>query len=387
MSVGELVGRCRRVAAEGEEVLGYFDGVYGLAGPPAMRERISERIAPFISDGAASVGATCAPDVTISGVAAPAPLELCDRVRSEGERIEIDASLYPSATAGFRLAADDGILVLVEKTGSLCVLRPDERIAGVFNPTAENLELDLTRLAKSLVSLHCEARGMAMLHASGVVTSGGCVLFAGDSRNGKTTTLLESMAGFDLALLSCDTSIVSETGSGLRARGWPSNFSVSIGTMLDFPDLHPHLDPSMRELGYAEAWGIHPKHVLDTHAVSAAAGWETRPEADLEVIVALELSTEGNGVGIAPCSGEQLDEFLAGVTLGSADPLYPDWHRYWQHAAVDRRPVVDLGEWVRRGRLKAYSMRWAPPPQTLLRRIPILDDVHRHTLSVRGGRS
>jgi hypothetical protein len=226
---------------------------------------------------------------------------------------------------------------------------------------------------------------MAMLHASGVVTSGGCVLFAGDSRNGKTTTLLESMAGFEVAMLSCDTTIVAGVDSALRARGWPSSFSVSIGTMHDYADLHPHLEPEMRELGYAEAWGIHPKHVLDTHAVSTAASWELCPEAELRAIVALELSTEGKGVGISPLSDKGLNEFLGGVMLGSADPLYPDWHRFWEHASGIRcRPLVDLGEWVRRGRLEAYSMRWAPHPQALLRRIPVLDDVHRHTLSVRG---
>lgn len=385
MTITQLVERCRQVAVEGQEVLMYLDDVYALAGPPALRERIASKLAPFVSNGNAAATPTRTLGVTISGVAAAAPLEICDRVRTEGERIEIDASLYPTATSGFRLATDDGHLVLIEKTGSLCVLRPEERIAGIFNPSGENLEQDLMRLVKSLISLHCEAQGMAILHASGVVTNGGCVLFAGDSRNGKTTTLLESMAGFEVAMLSCDTTIVSAAGSALWARGWPSNFSVSIGTMLDFTDLHPHLEPQMRELGYVEAWGIHPKHVLDTHAVSAAASWELCPGAELQAIVALELSTEGKGVGISPLSGEELDEFLVGVTLGSSDPLYPDWHRFWEHTSgIRRQPVVDLGEWVRRGQLEAYSMRWAPSPQTLLRRIPVLDDVHRHSLRVCG---
>lgn len=378
MTVANLLACCERVAASGRDVLSYVDDAYAIAGPATLREKVVAAFDPFATP--APAGAT--PVVQVCAVPEAAPAGLLDWIEAGGERIDIDASLYPTATDGWSKWVDGTRLVVTRKTRTLFALAPGSRLAGVFNPDPIALEVDTMRLAKSLIALHCEARGMRLLHASGIEFGGCAVLFAGDSRNGKTTMLLEAMAGFEAGMLSCDTSVVYEAANGLRVRGWPSNFSVSVGTMLDFSDLLTHLTPAMRKLDYRGAWDIHPKHVLLAAGVAAEASWRVRPGGRLMAIVALTLSTEG-GTGLTPLSGAELDEFLPGVTLGSADPLYPDWHGFWEHAQPpDARPVLQLGEQVRKGDLEAYAMRWAPPPQALLRRIPMLDRIHRNTIAV-----
>lgn len=378
MTVASLLERCERAMALGQDVLSYVDDAYAIAGPSALREKIVAAFDPFATPAPAG---TC-PVVQVCAVPEAAPADLLDLVETGGERIDIDVSLYPTATDGWSVWIGETRLVVTRKARTLFVLAPGSRLAGVFNADPVSLEVDTMRLVKSLIALHCEARGMRLLHASGIEFAGCSVLFAGDSRNGKTTMLLEAMASFEAGMLSCDTSIVYEAANGLQVRGWPSNFSVSIGTMLDFSDLLAHLTPPMRKLGYREAWDIHPKQVLLAADVAEGANWRIQPEGRLAAIVTLTLNPEGE-IGLTPLSGAELDEFLAGVTLGSADPLYPDWHGFWGKAPPpDARPVLRLGERVREGELEAYAMQWAPPPQTLLRRIPMLDRIHRNTIAV-----
>jgi hypothetical protein len=378
LTVTNLLKRCKRAAASGQDVLSYVDDAYAIAGPPALRQKVIAAFDPFATPAPPEIR----PAVQVCAVPEAAPANLLDWVETAGERIDIDISLYPTATDGWCVRVGGTRLVLARKTRTLFTLAPDSHLAGVFNADPIALEIDTMRLLKSLIALHCEARGMRLLHASGIEFGGCSVLFAGDSRNGKTTMLLEAMAGFEAGMLSCDTSIAYETTSGLRVRGWPSNFSVSVGTMLDFSDLLAHLTPSMRKLSYLEAWDIHPKHVLRAADVVAGANWRIQPGGRLAAIVTLTLSPEG-GIGLTPLSGVELDEFLAAVTLGSADPLYPDWHGFWKEAPPpNARPLLQLGEWVRTGELEAYAMRWAPPAQTLLRRVPVLDRIHRNTIAV-----
>jgi HAMP domain-containing protein len=378
LTVANLLERCKRATASGQDVLSYVDDAYAIAGPSALREKVVAAFDPFAIPAPAGIRA----EVQVCAVPEAAPADLLDWVETAGERIDIDVSLYPTATDGWSMWVGGTRLVLTRKTRTLFALAPGSRLAGVFNADPISLEIDTMRLLKSLIALHCEARGMRLLHASGIEFGGCSVLFAGDSRNGKTTMLLEAMAGFEAGMLSCDTSIVYETANGLRVRGWPSNFSVSVGTMLDFSDLLSHLTPPMRKLSYREAWDIHPKHVLLAADVAAGANWRIQPGGRLAAIVALSLSPEG-GIGLTPLSGAELDEFLTGVTLGSADPLYPDWHGFWEEAPPpNARPLPQLGGWVRRGELEAYAMRWAPPAQTLLRRVPVLDRIHRNTTAV-----
>ncbi len=378
MSAAELGERLAAARAAGGERLSYVDDSYLLVGPRSIVAETTAAVAPFVCR-AETAGAA---DATLCAIPEPPPAELRARVEAEGERIVVDASLYPSASEGRRLDLGSQRLVLIEKTGSLCALAPGERLAGIFNGDPDRLAGDALRLLKSLVTLHCEARGMLVLHASGVVLDGRCFLFAGDSRNGKTTTLLGALDRFDVDMLSCDTSVVWAGPEGLSVRGWPSNFSVSIGTMLDFESLLDHLEPQMRRLGYAEAWDIHPKHVLETSAVAAGAGWRIEPQARLDGVVALSFAPGGE-VGLEPLGGAALGEFLAGVTLGSRDALYPDWHGFWPRALPATEPPLDLGAAVAAGQVEAWSMRWAPAPETLLRRIPALDRVHRHTVACR----
>jgi hypothetical protein len=378
MSSADLMARiCSACSGDGLQ-LSYVDDCYLLVGPGQIVAETVTALAPFVRPGPA----TAVPDVALCVLSEPPPAELCAKAEVEGERIVIDASLYPSATKGWRLDLDSYRVVLIEKTGSLCVFAPGERLVGLLNSDLDRLAEDAQRLLKSLIMLHCERRGMLVLHASGISLDGRCFLFAGHSRSGKTTTLLGALDRFEVDMLSCDTSVIWTSGSGLRVRGWPSSFSVSVGTMFDFETLLDHLEPEVRSLAYDEVWSIHPKRVLETSALAASAGWQIQPEGKLDGIVALAFAPDGQ-VGLEPLGGPSLGDFVGSVTLGSRDVLYPDWHGFWSLVIPIAKASVDLCAAVEAEDMKAYSMRWAPAPETLLRRIPTLDRVHRHTLACR----
>jgi hypothetical protein len=309
------------------------------------------------------------------------------RLEGEGSVVTVDASLYKETSSrGFRFKGRRGYAIFVEKTRSVCLFRPDAGAIHVLNEDEDALARDTVRLVKSLVSLDAERRGHIILHASGAVLGGRQgVLFLGDSRNGKTTILLEVLDRFDAAMLSCDTSVLRLEEGRLVARGWPSNFSASIGTVFDYEGLSPLVPKDKRGLSYREAWDIFDKHVLDTMDVITCLGCSVVPEHPVHVLVCLRFDPSAR-TAIAPIGDcAAIQEWLTRVYLGSRDPLYPNWHGFW---SVDDRgideSIATFAERIANSGIRVYQMDWAPGPEALLRRVDELDRHSRKTAAMRG---
>jgi hypothetical protein len=352
--------------------LSYLDEHFAVHGPDEIVERVAARLAPFVTRGPSRPGAT-----EVHAVAGRHDALLA-RTLAEGREVVVDASLYDSNSLGRRLDLEDGHLVAIERTGTLCAFLPGAGVVVVLQPDARVLESELSRTVKAVITAGCERRGCVVVHASGVVTPAGTTLFTGDSRNGKTTILLEALSAFDTSMLSCDTCVLRAGPGGVTARGWPSNFSVSIGTIHDYPVLHALADAEHRELTYTQAWAIHPKHVLDTHDVIRAASVEITPQASVSALVALRFAPDER-TGLEPIDdADAIRAALAEVCLGSRDPLYPNWHGF-----VDVTPeTIDanlsaVADGLLAAGVEAHSMTWAPGPITLLRRVGVLEPACR----------
>lgn len=363
LAAGVLPGEAR--------TLRYGDCVVRVASPAdGFARRLSEQLVPYFDE---------APDdgtpVSVQVFAVPRTVEL-PAARALGTKVVIDASLYPTNTVGWRLDEDGQHAVTVEKTGTVCLFLPDDGVAYVFNGDLDGLRLDTERLVKGLVTVAAERAGEVVLHASGVVTEQGtAVLMPGDSRNGKTTVLLHALTHFSVDMLSCDTSFLRRDGEELRARGWPSNFSVSTGTLHDFAGLHALMTPRQRRLSYRDAWAIYPKEVLSTPDVLEQLGTRVVPRARIGAVVFLNFDCAAT-TGITPVDDPAVVRaWLRQVCLGSRDPLYPNWHGFWTASEDEiERQIEELSDWITEA-LPVHQLDWAPGPDQLLRHVDLLDDV------------
>jgi hypothetical protein len=370
MSCSEVLADLPRSPETTMIKLKYIDDSFEIDAEKELLTTVQARLTPFIVRSDQPDDST----VLIRVVQADEH-PLAETVRARGRRIAIDESLYEeSRSDGWRLELEDGWAIVIEKTGTLCVFCPAERTILLTSPSMDALLGDTVRTIKSLVGLHAEDRGYPMFHASGTVTSDGAVLFLGDSRDGKTTILLHCLTGFRTKLLSCDTSVLRLEGSRLIARGWPSNFSLSVGTSHDFPMLLPLMGSDFARLPYTQAWDIYPKEVLHTHDVVDALRTSFLPESDVRALVAVRFDPESPTGIVRHDDVDELERTLGKVCLGSRDSLYPNWHGWWTPSDEDltahiRRVAQDA---LDHG-VEFHRMTWAPGPETLLRRVDVLD--------------
>jgi hypothetical protein len=312
----------------------------------------------------------------VSAEALAAPQELIEALSREPDTIQIDTSLYRDlASTGARVGTQSHYAIRITSTATVCVFDKDKNRIGLFNLEPEALERDLLRILKSLAMLSAELRGCLIVHASGVVLPDGrAALFLADSRNGKTTILLEALTKFRTAMLSCDTSILRLEGQDLLARGWPSNFSLSLGTAYDYLPLYSLLSQVDTGLDYATAWRVWDKRVLQTDAVLAALDCGLVPEAKVASVTCLRYDPTGT-TGVLPIrSPDHLADWLRRTYLGSRDPLYPNWHRFLE--VDDSQICAAINHYSERmfvAGVTAYEMCWAPSPESLLRMVPELE--------------
>lgn len=378
MNCREIMAHMPRSPEATRITLRYIDDSFVVDADEGLLSAVEARLAPFMVSSTEEKE----PTVIVRAVGAEQH-RLAEIVRARGKYIVIDASLYPeSRSDGWRLELEDGWAIVIEKTGTLCMFWPAERTITVVSPSPGTLLCDTERTVKSLIGLYAEHRGFPIFHASGAVTHEGAVLFLGDSRNGKTTILLHSLTGFRTRLLSCDTSVLRLEGSRLIARGWPSNFSLSVGTSHDFPSLLPLMSTAHASLSYTDAWEIYPKEVLRTHDVVGATATNFFPEAEVRALVAVCFKPDAP-TGIERVDDvDALDEALDKVCLGSRDSLYPNWHGWWTPSDEDLSATI---RGLARGALERdvgfHKMTWAPGPESLLRRVKILDraSIARHS--------
>lgn len=354
-------------------VLTYHDCRLAVRAPRGLAASVAQVLSPFVTvaDGPGADPVEVTVEVTVGSRQAAAAV--ADSVRANGSRIPIDASLYPTNTDGLRLQDAAGTVILIEATGTMCWFAARSTVVRIHAVDRETAQADLARVVKNLFTSWGERAGGILLHASAVLVDGQGIMLPADSRNGKTSLLLELLTGTECEMVSCDTVLLQIDDGSARLAGWPSNFSVSVGTVYDFPALVPLLASSFQGLSYSQAWQHYPKEVLSTHEVLDRIGAKVSTAAPLAATVFAAFDPAGTTSLVPLGDREQVRSRLRPVTLGSLDPLYPNWLGYWQTPEeVLAERIAQVAAWMC-ARGQTYQLTWAPGPMQLLRHVPLVD--------------
>jgi len=296
-------------------------------------------------------------------------------------RLQVDTSLYKHlASEGLRWGGEGQYAIMIELTQTWVFLDKATAMVDVYQPNDNRCLTDTVRMIKSLYTPALELAGGIQLHGSAVTGQGGCILILADMWHGKTTLLLELLAQFNVSQLSCDTVILTDSpNEGIHVAGWPSPFSVSHGTLADFPELYPHFPVDRTRTRYQVLWEERKKSVLTSSEIVRSFDTTLVPESSRLDVCILARFAPHEPSGIERVSDpDLLRAFLRGVCLGSRDPIYHNWHRLI--VCPDERLDASIDEWSHRllETAEVYRMTWAPSAVSLMKRVPKVARLHKH---------
>ena len=297
-----------------------------------------------------------------------------------GSDVVVDTSLYKHlASTGARWGDESRYVIHIRVSDTWVAFDKPSRQMDLYHADPRACVLETVRLVKGVFMPALERSGAVQLHGSAVVSHEECVLILGDMWHGKTTLLLELLSQFNVAQLSCDTVTLSTGGNGATiVTGWPSPFSVSHGTMADFPELYPSFPADRRAVGYARLWEEGRKEILTSSDVVERFGTHLEPRCARLAICLLVRFAPGEPTRIEPVTtAEALEAFLQTVYLGSRDPIYHNWHQF---LVCDPDSIdTSISAWAQRlAAIDTYRMTWAPSAVSLMKRIPRLARAHKH---------
>jgi hypothetical protein len=302
-------------------------------------------------------------------------------VAPDGEHVSVDTSLYKHlASDGVKLMVAGGYVIRIESTRTWVFFDASTQRVDVYQPDRDLLVRDGVRTIKSLVTPAVERAGGVQLHAAAVALEDGrAVILLGDMWQGKTTLLLELLAGFRVRQLTCDTVVLLPRGEGISVHGWPSPFSVSHGTMSDHPELAAAFPPDRRDVAYDSLWREGRKAVLSSIDVVRLFGTTIAPTATeiADCLVVRFKPDEPTGLRTTEDQAE-VASALQAMYLGSRDPIYHDWHRYIQVTDADIDKNIEA---IARRLIESCPvtvMTWAPSAESLMKRVPALGQAHKH---------
>lgn len=303
-----------------------------------------------------------------------------DLPTGESQEIFVDTSLYVhQASKGQRWEHSGYSWVRIEVTNTWVRIDKVECIMDLYQPSAEARYLETIRAIKGLFTAALEAGGSIQIHSSAVVGRGGAILILGDMWHGKTTLLLEMMAHFRVSQLSCDTVVLtSNPGGGILISGWPSPFSVSHGTIADFPELYSFFPPERSSVEYSYLWQERKKSVLSSLDVVRQFSTELIPHcSDLQACIFARFAPQEASELREVRDVETLEQFLSTVYLGSRDPIYHNWHELFVCSNENVNTLIS--QWAARllNTTPVYSMTWAPSAVSMLKGIPRVARVHK----------
>lgn len=295
--------------------------------------------------------------------------------------IDVDTSLYPHlASRGIRYRGSGAHAVCIEATGSFFVFENSVRKIEGFQSDPALARRDCVRLIKGLFTQAIERAGGLQLHSSSVVIDGEAILIIGDMWQGKTTLLLELMSSFEVAQMSCDTTVlrIDERGR-LRAFGWPSPFSVSHGTMADHPLLYGFFPEERRSVPYGDLWAQGKKSVLTSEQVVRAMGSKVVPTAEGIRLCLVSRFRPAGPIGVQSIdSVEEFRQYLRAMYLGSRDPIYHNWHGFIEVDAVAiEENITHMADRLATS-CDIRCMTWGPSAESMLSTLPALAPSHRH---------
>ena len=344
--------------------------------PAAVLEPLRDELEPFIAvrDNAPQAE----PLLALALRAEPAAATW--REVADGERVVVDTSTYVHlASQGLRFPVEGGYVLRIDLTATYVFFDGSARRAVLYQPELDLLARDAARLIKSILIVLIEAHGGIQLHASGVTLDDGrAVLLLGDTRQGKTTLLLELLSGFRVQQLSCDAVVLLPDGErSVTVHGWPSPFSVSHGTLSDHPELAAFFPEDRRGVRYDTLWREGRKSILTSAQVVTTFGRRIEPIAKRIAHVVVVRFRPEEPTGLRPLtSPAEFAGALRSLSLGTRDPIYYNWHGYVvaDEAAIERN--INLLTTRLLATVPVTVMTWAPSAASLFKRIPELGRAH-----------
>ena len=353
----------------------YMDLVAEVTASPEVLEACSSKMAPFFATRV--LFPDTAPFVRITVTQA----ELEHKPEGSGDVVKVDSSRYAHQTSDGMTWPQDGDrwVTRIDNTGSWFRFDKAQQRIEMLQPDPDKCLIDMPRLLKNLFTTALEEAGHVQLHSSGVLVGDQGVLILGDMWQGKTTLLMELLSRFDTRQLSCDTVVIGRRANGVfEARGWPSPFSMSHGTMADHPELHDRFPAERKSVDYPTLWKENRKAILTSEEVCAAFGTAIEPACNEIALIILSRFNRDGPVGIEPMSeAEALQDFMRTVYLGSRDPIYHNWHGYFRidDAAIERN-LANVAQALFRG-AQVVAMTWAPSAESLMKSVPLLGRQHK----------
>jgi hypothetical protein len=298
-----------------------------------------------------------------------------------GERILIDTSLYKHlASEGMRWGNEKQWLIRIDSTNSWLQFDAIAKTVEMFQEDTSLQSIDGIRFIKGVVTSGLEKTGAIQIHSSGVVIDGKAVLLFGDMWQGKTTLLLELLSKFNVSQLSCDTvCLCPNKEGGIEARGWPSPFSMSHGTMLDHKELHPFIPDSRLNTDYSTLWKEGKKTVLTTQQIVDLFNTDVRNSCGHVSLCLVVKYSPGELTQVSEIlTEEELISYLHIVYLGSRDPIYHhNWHGYIDcgHDIIESNIRSVAKYLIDNSEVKLFT--WAPSAESMMKSIPLLSSAHK----------
>ena len=363
--------------------IGYMDLAATVTAPTEVIECCRTAMAPFFETADRSGGVDSFVDISVM----PTAFDGCPE--NPGATVRVDSSRYAHLTSDgmvWNLDAERW-LARIDSTGSWFRFDSAKKKIEMFQPDSDRSLIDLQRLLKNLFTTALEQADYVQLHSSGVVMGEQGILILGDMWQGKTTLLMELLSGFDTRQLSCDTIVIGHRANGvLEARGWPSPFSISHGTMADHPELYRHFPAERKTVDYSMLWKENRKAVLASEEVCALFNTTVEPKCVDVALVLLSRFNRNGPIGVEPVSdAKELQNFMRTVYLGSRDPIYHNWHGYHRidDATIERN--IATAAQALFDRADVVTMTWAPSAESLMKSIPLLGRRHNDLGRLTGG--
>jgi hypothetical protein len=335
---------------------------------------IRQDLNPFFMFSDSSSGGVSIAALTLHPVAAPDIIP-----NSPGVIVDVDTSLYKNlASAGRRWSVGNQTIVQIGLTNTILNFDSGTLTIDLWQTNEDAAHVDAVRTIKSLFTPALEKAGCVQLHSAGVVDEEGGILILGDMWQGKTTLLLEFLNSFSVSQLSCDTVVAWPTEEGITARGWPSPFSMSHGTMSDHPQLYPFFPTDQMRVPYALRWKERKKTVLTSPEVVDLFQSAIVPSVPRihSVVVARFRPEEETQISKID-SQDQLVTHLQSVYLGSRDPIYHNWHQFVTCPDSEINSNIEGFAKALLRNSDVYQMTWAPSASSLLKQVPRFARLHK----------
>lgn len=332
----------------------------GCAG---MRDRLVRFLAPFFQ-----VSNDDAPPHAVIRLA-PYATARDDLERDATRPVTFRRSSCPEYNlSGLMGTRSDGIVVAHDRASATgyAVDRRTRRVMFYGSPDNAGSAIHLHDFVRYLALLVCEAQGYILLHASAVTIAERLILVLGDKGAGKTTTMLDLVAGQGARYYSGDKVVASVEGGRLVIRAWPDIPYIGVGSLRSRPKLAAQLGMVL-----ADATGAplpaSLKQLVDPFRFRAVI-----PHADLtcaDDLAAIVLPNVNGALNGAPGMrwiprAERRQEDLAGLIEWPHAFLTVQWHRLYVEAA--RRRAVGGGRAVLGALAEtpwlALHGKGAPPP-------------------------